>query len=65
VCRVDKFEPAIFDERDVAGRQLNLQPPAMVRGAEQDGLVTQIDPGLAMLQDLVGDIVGIAPSLLV
>ena len=56
VCRLDKFEPAIFDERDVAARQLDLQPPAMVRGAEQDGLVAQIDPGLAVLQDLVGDI---------
>ena len=28
----------------------------MVRGAEQDGLVAQIDPGLAVLQDLVSDI---------
>ena len=28
----------------------------MVRGAEQDGLVAQIDPRLAVLQDLVGDI---------
>ena len=46
----------MFDERDVAARQLDLQPPAMVRGAEQDGLVAQIDPGLAVLQDLVGDI---------
>jgi hypothetical protein len=56
VCCLDKFEPAIFDEGDVAARQLDLQPPAMVRGAEQDGLVAQIDPGLAVLQDLVGDI---------
>src|SRR5205085_8153884 len=55
VCRLDKFEPAIFDERDVAARQLDLQPPAMVRGAEQDGLLAQIDPGLAVLQDLVSD----------
>src|SRR6266404_9780748 len=37
-------------------RELDLQLPAMVRGAEQDGLVAQIDPGLAVLQDLVGDI---------
>ena len=56
MCRLDKFEPSIFDERDVAARQLDLQLPAMVRGAEQDGLVAQIDPGLAVLQDMVGDI---------
>src|SRR6516162_3054577 len=63
VCRLNKFGPAIFDERDVAARQLDLQPPAMVRGAEQDGLVAQIDPGLAVLQDLVGDNEGIEKYL--
>ena len=28
----------------VGARQLDLEPPAMVRGTEQDGLVAQIDP---------------------
>jgi len=40
------LSPAIFDERGCCGPPaLDLQPPAMVRGAEQDGLVAQIDPG--------------------
>ena len=53
---LDKLQPAIFDEWDVTARQLDLQPGAMVRGTEQYGLVAQIDPGLALLQDLVRDI---------
>ena len=30
VRRLDEFEPAIFDERDVAARQLDLKPCAVV-----------------------------------
>src|ERR1700674_1628199 len=43
MCGFDKFQSAIFDERDVAARQLDLQLRTMVRGMEQYGLVAQVD----------------------
>ena len=36
---LQELEPTVFDERDVAAGQLDLQQVAVVPGAEQDGLL--------------------------
>ena len=52
---VEEFQPAIFDEGDVAAGELQLQPGAVVRGAEEHGLALQEHPGLAVLEDALDD----------
>ena len=56
---LDEFEPAVFDERDVAPGQLDFEQRAVVRGAEQHRLAAQIDPGLAVVEHAIGDIGGL------
>ena len=46
----EEFQPAEFDERDVAAGQFDLERTAVVRGAEQHGLRFERKPGLAALQ---------------
>ena len=53
---VEEFQAAELDERDVAAGELDLQRPAVVRGAEQHRLRLQQRAGLALLQDLLADI---------
>ena len=42
----EKFEAAIFDERDVAPPELDLEKVAVMSGAEQDGLSFERDARL-------------------
>ena len=50
--RLDELEPAVLHERDIALRQLGLQHDAVMRGAEQNRLLPQIDPSFAMFENL-------------
>jgi hypothetical protein len=52
----EKFEPAKFNERDVAPPKLDLQKVAVMSGAEQHGLPFEHDARLSVLEDMVGDI---------
>jgi hypothetical protein len=45
----EEFEPAIFDERDIAPPKLDLEKIAVMSGAEQHGLPFERDPRLAIL----------------
>ena len=54
---VEELQAAELDERDVAARQLDLQRPAVMRGAEQHGLRLERGAGLALLQHRLADVV--------
>ena len=56
VSRFEKFEPTIFDERDVAPAKLDFEKIAVMSGAEQHGLPFERDARLPVLEDMVGDI---------
>ena len=56
---LEEFQPAVFDERDVAPRQLHLQGAAVVRGAEQHGLLLEGGAGLALLQHALDHVAGL------
>ena len=56
MCGLEKLEAAEFHERDIAPRQFDFERRAMMRGAEQHGLLLERDSGLAMLQDPVGHV---------
>jgi hypothetical protein len=51
VRRLEELQPAVLHERDVAPHQLELQPVAVVAGAEQHRLVAQQLAGLARGED--------------
>ena len=53
---LDEFQPAEFDERDVAPRQLQLQGAAVVGSPEQHGLLLEGSAGLARRQHPAGHI---------
>ena len=59
VRRLDEFEPAKLDERDVAPVELDLEHGAVARGPEQHRLVLERLPRLAILEDGLGDAVGL------
>ena len=54
--RLGEAQPAVLHERDAASRQLYLQHVAVVRRADQHGLVAQVQAGLAGRQDLGADL---------
>ena len=51
VCGFKEFQPAKFDEWDVAAGQFDLERTAVVRGAKQYGLRFEREPRLAALQN--------------
>ena len=53
---VEKLQPAELLERDVAARQFDLQRTAVVCGAEQDGLLLEIETLFAIGENLIGHI---------
>jgi heavy metal translocating P-type ATPase/RND family efflux transporter MFP subunit len=55
VGAVEEFQPAEFDERNVAAGELQLQHGAVMRGAEQRRLLLQRHAGFARLQHALGD----------
>ena len=57
VRRLEKLQPAVLHERDVAPAELDLQRVAVVRGAEQHRLLAQRHAGLAPLEDALDDVV--------
>src|SRR4029453_5637412 len=59
VGRLQELQAAVFDARDVAASQLDLQEVAVVRGPEQHGLSAQRCPSLAMLEHLATDLVAL------
>src|ERR1700738_4398855 len=52
----EKFEPTIFNERDIAPPKLDLEKVAVMSGAEQHGLPFEHDARLPVVEDMVGDI---------
>ena len=54
--RLEEAQPAILDVGYVAAGQLQLQGGAVAGGAEQHRLVAQAEAGLAVGQDLPGDV---------
>ncbi len=54
--RVEKFQPAEFDERHVAPRQLQFERRAVMRGAEQHRLRFQRRARLAVFQHAGRDV---------
>ena len=56
---IEEFQAAELHERNVAARQLDLQRPAVMRGAEQHRLRLQRRAGLALLQHLLADVAGL------
>ena len=62
--RLDELETAIFDERNVAASQLDLQPSAVMCRTEQYCLMVQFDPGLALFQRLARDKDGLSRLVL-
>ena len=52
----EKFEPAIFNKRDIAPPKLDLEQVAVMSGAEQHGLPFERDARLPVLKDIVHDI---------
>ena len=56
VRRLQELQSAVFDERNIAARQLQLQQVAVVARAKQDGLLAERRALLAVLQDLLADL---------
>ena len=56
VSGLEKAEPTELHEGDVATTELDLQRVAVVRGPEQDRLLSQGDPGLAPFEDARDDV---------
>ena len=54
--RFEELQPAELHERDVAASQFDLQPDAVLRGAEQHRLRLEPEPVLASRQHLFDDI---------
>ena len=52
---LEELQPAELHERDVAPRELDLERPRVVRGAEQHRLLAQLHSGLAIRQDALDD----------
>ena len=52
----EKLQPAIFDEGDVAPRQLDLERPAVMRGAEEHRLRLEQVARLAVGEHAVDDV---------
>jgi len=50
---LQELQAAVFDERDVAPSELQLQRSRVMRRAEQDGLPRKLGPRFAMLKDTV------------
>src|SRR6267143_3472511 len=50
VGRLQKLEPPVLHERDVAAAELDFEQVGVVGGAHQDGLVVQGDAGLTLLK---------------
>ena len=54
--RIAPQRHAEFDERDVPAGQLDFEWPAVMRGAEQHGLLLQQGAALAIVQHALDDI---------
>ncbi len=52
---LEEFQATELAIRDVAARELDLERPAMMRGAEEHGLRFQRDRGLAVLEHAIRD----------
>ena len=61
VSRLEKFQAAVFDERDASSREHNFKLVAMVARPEQDGLSFQIDPCFSVLQNALNDVLDLSP----
>ena len=61
---LDEFQPAEFDEGDVAPRQLKLQRAAVVGSPEQHGLLLEGGAGLARHQHPAGHISRLGPIVM-
>ncbi len=57
---VEELEPAELDERNVPPRQLDLQLPAVVRGAEEHRLLLERRAALAIGENAFDDVVRLA-----
>ena len=57
VRRLDELQAAELDERDVAPPELQLEPGAVMPGAEQHRLLAQLEASLAVSEHLLHDIV--------
>ena len=51
----EKLEPAELDERNVTAGEFEFEASAVLAGAEQHGLSTQIDPLFAQFEDGLAD----------
>ena len=56
---VEKFQPAEFDEGNVAAGQLDLERPAMRGGAKQHRLMLEQRAFLAIVKHLLDDVAGL------
>jgi hypothetical protein len=56
VCRLEKFQATVFDERDASSRELNFELVAMVARSEQNCLSFQIDPCFSVLQNSLDNV---------
>ena len=56
---IEKFEAAEFDERNIAPGQLDFERSAMMRCAEEDGLLPQRRSPLTVLQHALHDVTGL------
>src|SRR6516162_113469 len=54
-----EFQPTELDERNVAPGQFHLEWPAVMRGAEQDCLYLQRQPGFTVFQNLLDHVVSL------
>ena len=61
---LDEFQPAEFDEGDVAPRQLQLQRAAVMGSPEQHGLLLEGGAGLARRQHPAGHIARLGPVVM-
>jgi elongation factor Tu len=60
MSRFEKFEAAVFDERNVAAGKLDFELGAVVGGPEQDGLRFQRHACLPGVKDLLGNVSGLS-----
>ena len=60
--RLQEPQPAVLHEGDAPPAQLDLQQVAVVGAAEQHGLLAQRHSRLVVLEDDVGDRLGLGPS---